>query len=64
MARHRRRRPRRRVTGCALSLQLADRDFDKQIEIVATTDGWDTVIQPDGARLATSNRWYWAEDYP
>ncbi len=52
-----------RVTG-SLSLQLADLDYDKQIEIVATTDGWDTVIQLGMGQAGDVNRWYWAEDYP
>ncbi len=51
-----------KVTG-SLSVQLADLDFDKQIELFATTDGWNTVIELGMGTAGDKNRWYWAEDY-
>lgn len=44
-----------------VSIQIADLDFDKQLELVATTDGWQTVHRfgiGDG-----KNAWHWTEDF-
>jgi hypothetical protein len=44
-----------------ISLQLADLDYDKQIELVATKDNWRTVtVLGIGSG---PNRWRWVEDY-
>ncbi len=51
-----------RVTG-SISIQLADLDFDKQIDLYATTDGWASVIELGVGTPGERNRWYWAEDY-
>jgi len=47
-----------------LSLQLVDLDYDKQVALVGTTDGWQTVIELGMGAPGSVNRWYWAEDYP
>jgi len=52
-----------RITG-SLSVQLADLDYDKQLEIVATTDGWNTVQWFGIGQAGDTNKLYWAEDYP
>jgi Carbohydrate/starch-binding module (family 21) len=48
----------------ALSLQVADLDFDKGIELVATTDGWKTILQLEMGAPGDKNKWYWSEDFP
>lgn len=47
----------------SLSVQVADLDFDKDIELHATTDGWATVTELGIGAAGDTNRWYWAEDY-
>lgn len=47
----------------SISVQLADLDFDKQIELVATTDGWNTVQWFGIGQAGQKNKLYWAEDY-
>jgi len=47
----------------SLSMQLADLDFDKQLAIVLTTDGWNTVTELGMGAAGQANVWYWAEDY-
>jgi hypothetical protein len=51
------------VTG-KISIQIADLDYDKQIEIVATKDGWNTVVWLGIGQHGDKNRWYWIEDLP
>jgi hypothetical protein len=52
-----------------LAIRVSDIDYDKDIQIVYTTDGWATY---DTMGLATAeeaaagnvkNRWYWAQDF-
>lgn len=47
----------------SVSLQLIDLDYDKEIMLVGTTDGWQTVIELGMGAPNSVNRWYWAEDY-
>lgn len=47
----------------SISVQLADLDFDKQIELVATTDGWNTVLWFGMGTAGDKNKLFWAEDY-
>jgi hypothetical protein len=47
----------------SLSLQLMDLDYDKEIQLVGTTDDWQTVIELGMGGPGSVNRWYWAEDY-
>lgn len=47
-----------------ISLQLADLDYDKQLELVATKDNWNTVIHLPIGTSGQTNRWYWVEDFP
>jgi hypothetical protein len=51
-----------KVTG-SISVQVADLDFDKQIEIVCSTDGWNTMTWFGQGNQGEKNRWYWVEDY-
>jgi hypothetical protein len=51
-----------KVTG-SISVQVADLDFDKQIEIVCSTDGWNTMTWFGQGQHGDTNRWYWVEDY-
>jgi hypothetical protein len=48
----------------ALSLQVADLDYDKSLELVGTTDGWKTVVHFGLGAPGDKNKWYWVEDYP
>jgi hypothetical protein len=52
-------------TGIAgtISAQVADLDFDKQLELVATTDGWQTVHRFGIGVQGEKNKWYWVEDF-
>ncbi len=47
-----------------LSLQLTDLDYDKQIELWGTTDGWQTMHKLTIGSQGDVNKWYWVEDYP
>jgi hypothetical protein len=47
-----------------LSLQALDLDYDKQLEIHATKDGWTTVLRFGIGNPGDKNRWYWVEKYP
>jgi hypothetical protein len=47
-----------------VSLQLADLDFDKQLELVATTDNWQTTLRFGIGGSADQNKLYWVEDFP
>ncbi len=49
------------VSG-TLFTQLLDLDYDKQVKLVATVDGWNTVLEFDMGAPGDSNRWYWVED--
>jgi hypothetical protein len=53
-------------TGVAgrLSLQLADLDFDKQLEVVATKDNWQTTLRLGMGNPGDKNKLYWVEDFP
>jgi len=45
-----------------ISIQAADLDFDKVIELVGTTDGWQTVQHFGMGAAGDKNRTYWKED--
>lgn len=45
-----------------ISAQLADLDYDKDVELVATKDGWQTVLRFGMGAPGDKNGWYWAED--
>jgi len=47
-----------------ISLQLADLDADKQLELVASRDGWQTVQRFGMGAAGDKNKLYWAEDFP
>ena len=47
-----------------ISVQVADLDYDKQLAIVATKDGWNTVIEIPIGAAGEKNKLYWVEDYP
>jgi hypothetical protein len=47
-----------------ISLQLADLDFDKEVVLIGTTDGWNTVIEMGMGQPGQVNRWTWTEDFP
>lgn len=45
-----------------VSVQLADLDYDKDLELVATRDGWQTVLHFGLGAAGDKNVLYWAED--
>lgn len=45
-----------------ISAQLADLDYEKNIELVASRDGWQTVLRFGLGASGDKNAWYWAED--
>ena len=47
-----------------LSVQVEDLDYDKGIELVASTDGWQTVQRFEMGAAGDKNKWYWVEDFP
>jgi hypothetical protein len=47
-----------------ISVQLADLDFDKQLELVATKDHWQTVLRFGMGASTEKNKLYWVEDFP
>jgi hypothetical protein len=47
-----------------VSVQLADLDFDKQLELVATKDDWQTVLRFGMGSAGDTNKLYWVEDFP
>ena len=49
------------VSG-TIFMQLADLDFDKEVKLIATTDGWNSVHEFGMGEPGTSNVWYWTED--
>ena len=50
------------VTG-KVSVQVADLDYDKELELVASDDGWQTVQHLGMGAAGDKNRLYWAEDF-
>ena len=46
-----------------ISVQLADLDYDKQIELVGTKDNWQTVMRFGIGAAGDKNRLYWVEDF-
>ena len=46
-----------------LSVQVADLDFDKQLELVATRDNWQTTLRFGIGKGGEPNKWYWVEDF-
>jgi len=51
------------ITG-KISLQASDLDFDKQLALVASKDGWQTVIEMGSGSQGEKNKVYWVEDFP
>ncbi|HEX5058406.1 MAG TPA: hypothetical protein VFV99_03555 [Kofleriaceae bacterium] len=51
------------VTG-NISLQLADLDYDKQLELVATKDHWQTTLHFGMGEANEKNKLHWVEDFP
>jgi hypothetical protein len=47
-----------------ISLQASDLDFDKQLELVASKDGWATVTTLGMGNQGDKNAWYWVQDFP
>ncbi len=47
-----------------ISLQLADLDADKELELVGSNDGWQTVQSFGMGVAGDKNKLYWAEDFP
>lgn len=47
-----------------ISIQVADLDYDKQVALIATKDGWHTVTELGMGAAGQANRWYWVEDFP
>ena len=47
-----------------LSVQLADLDYDKQLAVIATTDGWTTTTELGMGTSGQANKLYRVEDYP
>ena len=45
-------------------LQASDLDFDKQLELIASKDGWQTVIHMGVGNQGDKNKFYWVEDFP
>lgn len=45
-----------------VSVQLADLDYEKQLELVASRDGWQTVLRFGLGAAGDKNVLYWAED--
>lgn len=45
----------------SISARVADIDYDKQVSMVYTTDGWQTSHWMDVG--GGQNQWHWAEDY-
>jgi hypothetical protein len=44
-----------------IAVRLADLDFDKEVRMAYTTDGWKTVNWAESGEGA--NHWHWAQDY-
>lgn len=52
-----------KVTG-RISVQLSDLDFDKEVELIATPDDWQTVLHFGTGASGSTNKFYWVEDFP
>lgn len=54
------------VTGSGVagkvSVRVADLDYDKQLRMVATVDGWETVLDFGMGAPGDKNVWYWVQD--
>jgi Carbohydrate/starch-binding module (family 21) len=51
-----------KITG-KISLQASDLDFDKQLGLVASKDGWATTIHLGTGSQGDKNKVYWVEDF-
>jgi len=51
------------VTG-NISVQIADLDYDKQLELVATKDNWQTTLHFGMGAANEKNKLHWVEDFP
>jgi len=47
-----------------LSIQVTDLDWDKEIVLIASKDGWSTVQTFGIGQPGDTNKWYWVEDFP
>ena len=47
-----------------ISIQVEDLDYDKQVEIVATKDNWQTTLHFGMGASGETNKLYWVEDLP
>ena len=47
-----------------LSVQIENLDYDKQLELVATTDGWATTLHFGSGVAGDANLWTWTENLP
>jgi hypothetical protein len=45
-----------------LTAIVADLDYDKDVALVATVDGWQTVLEFDMGAAGEENKFYWVED--
>lgn len=45
-----------------VSLRVADLDFDKNIRMVATVDGWANTLELGMGQPGDKNAWYWTQD--
>ncbi|HUH01636.1 MAG TPA: hypothetical protein VML75_06550 [Kofleriaceae bacterium] len=45
-----------------VSVRVADLDYDKQLRMVATVDGWETVLDFGMGAPGDKNKWYWLQD--
>ncbi len=50
------------VTG-KISVQIADLDFDKELEVVATKDNWQTTLRFGMGPAGDKNKLHWVEDF-
>lgn len=47
-----------------IAAQVADLDYDKRLEVVATTDNWQTTLHFGMGSAGDENKLYWIEDLP
>ncbi len=45
-----------------VSLRISDLDWDKRITMLATVDGWNTVLEYGMGESGENNKWYWSQD--
>lgn len=45
-----------------IELRVADLDYDKKISMLATVDGWNTVLTFEMGQPGDKNAWYWVRD--